>query len=199
MSMSLPLCVPVALRPVASMDAEAMQEFVVGLGAASRRWRFHGNVNACTPGLLRQLTQVDGRRHVAFVACAGDRIVGEARYVVGPEGDEAEFAIAVADAFRGQGVGGALLAALTDAARCAGIARLYGDVLPDNDRMAAFMSCQGFTIDPSRWDDAGADAVRWQRTMATTSRGPTRDRLAAWRMRVLPQLLSRFAGRVAAH
>jgi hypothetical protein len=35
--------------------------------------------------------------------------------------------------------------------------------------------------------------------MATTSRGPTRDRLAAWRMRVLPQLLSRFAGRVAAH
>ena len=45
------------LRPVRAADATAMQAFVTGLGAAARRSRFHGAINACSPGMLRHLTE----------------------------------------------------------------------------------------------------------------------------------------------
>jgi acetyltransferase len=175
----------VSVRSVASTDTDAMRAFVVGLGAASRRWRFHGGIDPCSQMLLRHLTQVDGWRHVAFVACAGYRIVGEARYVRELDGEAAEFAIAVTDACQGQGVARALLGALIDAARRAGIKRLYGDVLSDNERMAGFMSHQGFAMDISQWDATEGGVDRWVLQIAAPSRWPTVSRL-----------LSRVVGRV---
>lgn len=157
------------LRPVRADDAEAMQRFVMGLSAASRRLRFHGAINACTPALLRQLTQADGVRHVALVACmegdAGEQIVGEARYVVVTEtgSARAEFAIAVADRHQGRGLADRLLRALLQAAARGGVATLYGDVLGTNARMAAFLRRHGFAVDP--WADVDAGSVRWQRTL----------------------------------
>jgi len=171
-----------ALRPVNAADATAMQAFVSGLDAASRRLRFHGAVNACAPGLLRHLTEADGVRHVAFVACAegeagGERIVGEARYfVTGAAGDGAEFAIAVADDHRGRGIADELLRALLDAAGEAGIGHLHGDVLAGNGRMAAFMQRHGFAIDPFASAEPGV--ARWQRDVA--ARKAARPGLAAF-------------------
>ena len=157
----------VTLRPVCPADAGAMQSFVESLSPASRRLRFHGAVNACAPGLLRHLTEVDGAQHVAIVALAtppgepAARIVGEARYVAVDGADRAEFAIAVADTMRGLGVAEALMQQLFAAARAAGIARLHGEVLADNDRMAGFMRRLGF--EPAWQDDAGAGVERWER------------------------------------
>ena len=157
------------LRPVAPSDAPAMERFVAGLGAASRRWRFHGAVNGCTPALLRQLTVADGVRHVAFVtligADDGETIVGEARYVVDDDGAGAEFAIAVADSVRGCGVADRLLRALLDAARRAGLHHLQGDVLEGNERMAGFMRRHGFEAEIDVWA-AQPGSVRWQRRLA---------------------------------
>ena len=153
------------LRPVRSTDAAAMERFVMGLSPASRRLRFHGAVNACAPDLLSRLTHADGTRHVAYVACIdgeeGERIVGEARYFV--SGNSAEFAIAVADGQRGGGVADDLLRALLRAAGAAGLARLHGDVLVGNARMAGFLQRHGFDID--RHADAEAGTVRWQRVL----------------------------------
>lgn len=152
------------LRPVRSTDGPAMGRFVMGLSAASRRMRFHGAVNACGPDLLRRLTNADGVRHVAYVACIdgeeGERIVGEARYFVS-DGESAEFAIAVADSHRGCGLADDLLRALLRAAGAAGLARLHGDVLDGNARMAGFMQRHGFDID--LYADADAGTARWQR------------------------------------
>jgi len=154
-----------ALRPVRSTDGAAMERFVMGLGTASRRLRFHGAISACGPELLRRLTQADGMRHVAYVACIddgdeGEQIVGEARYV-GSGNESAEFAIAVADSHRGCGLADALLRALLRAADAAGVARLYGDVLDGNARMAGFLQRHGFSIDLDA--DADAGTMRWQR------------------------------------
>ena len=186
------------LRPVRAADATAMQAFVTGLGAGDRRLRFHGAVNACAPGLLRHLTEVDGVRHVAFVACAegegeadeGVRIVGEARYVVtGAAGASAELAIAVADDHRGRGIADELLRALLGAAVEAGIGRLHGDVLAGNVRMAAFMRRHGFEIDP--FADAEPGLARWQRGLSGhNGRKATRPSLAVF---------GAWLGRVAAH
>ncbi|MES2960256.1 MAG: GNAT family N-acetyltransferase [Pseudomonadota bacterium] len=165
------------LRRVRAHDGQAMQRFVMGLSAASRRMRFHGAVNACTPGLLRQLTQADDADHVAIIASVegaeGERFVGEARYHA--SGASAEFAIAVADGHQGRGLADRLLRALLQAAGGAGLAMLYGDVLNGNVRMAGLLQRHGFAIDACADVDPGV--TRWQRALPQ-SRGRD-DRPAA--------------------
>lgn len=143
----------VALRKIRPDDAGALQDFVRALAPVSRRMRFHAGVRGSSESALRALTCVDQRAHVAFVLTTTgrgtERIVGEARYVVAGDGETAEFAIAVADAFRGLGLAERLLAAVIDAARAAGLRWLVGEVLvgevlADNARMLAFVRRLGF-------------------------------------------------------
>jgi acetyltransferase len=157
------------LRPVDPADREAMRRFVQGLSAASRGLRFHGGVRADSDRLLTHLTQVDGRRHIAFVAVLacddGELIVGEAGCVRGtaarPE-EPAEFAIAVADAWQGRGLARQLLRALLATAAEAEIDTVVGDVLAHNGRMVAFMQREGFVMAAA--EEAGVQ--RWSRTLA---------------------------------
>lgn len=132
----------VVVRPVLAFDAPAEQDFVRGLSPASRLRRFHFGLRELPPTLLRAMTEVDHRQHVAIVAEAFDaddepQIVADARYVVGPEPHEAEFGIAVADAWQGVGLGRALMRRLGRHAARRGIRQLVGDVLPDNRAMLA--------------------------------------------------------------
>jgi acetyltransferase len=139
---------PVALRQIRPDDAAALRGFVGALSPTSRRLRFHAALNELPEATLQALTCVDQRSHVAFVLTVTEhgteRILGEARYAVSGDGETAEFAIAVADAFRGMGLAERLLAALTDAARAAGVRWLVGEVLAGNARMLAFMRRCGF-------------------------------------------------------
>ena len=138
----------VALRPIRADDAAALQAFVRALSPASRRLRFHMALNELTESALRALTRVDQRAHVAFVLTTtergAERIVGEARYVVSSDKGTAEFAIAVAEGFRGLGLAERLMTALIGAARAAGLRWLIGEVLAGNERMLAFARRCGF-------------------------------------------------------
>lgn len=138
----------VALREIRSDDAAALQAFVRALPSVSRRLRFHMALNELTESGLTALTRVDQRDHVAFVLTTTERgverIVGEARYVVACDKETAEFAIAVAEEFRGLGLAERLVAALLRAARAAGLRWLLGEVLADNARMLAFARRCGF-------------------------------------------------------
>ena len=149
------------LRPVRAADLPAMRQFVLGLSSDSRGLRFHGGVNPSSERLLTHLTQADGRRHIALVAVLrcddGDVVVGEARCVRGADGEAAEFAISVADAWQGRGLARQLLAALLAAAAQAGMDTVVGDVLTRNGRMGRFMQQAGFVATAS--DEAGVQ--RW--------------------------------------
>jgi acetyltransferase len=98
--------------------------------------------------MLKALTCVDQRAHVAFVLTVAEpgreRIVGEARYAVTGDRETAEFGIVVADAFQGLGLAQRLMTALLDAARAGGLRWLVGEVLADNTRMLAFTRRCGF-------------------------------------------------------
>lgn len=140
------------VRPVLAFDAAAEQDFVRALSAGSRQRRFHVGIRELPPALLRAMTEVDHDAHVAVVAeTIGDddeaTIVADARYVRGPTaelgGDEAEFAIAVADAWQGAGLGRALMQRLARHAARHGITRLVGDVLPGNAAMFAITGALG--------------------------------------------------------
>ena len=145
---------PVTLRQIQPDDVGALQGFVRALSPMSRRLRFHAALNELTEAMLKALTCVDQRRHVAFVLTVSEhgteRIVGEARYAGSSDHETGDFGIAVADAFQGRRLAERLLARLIDAARAGGLRWLVGDVLAGNSRMLAFTSRCGFAVTTRR-------------------------------------------------
>jgi RimJ/RimL family protein N-acetyltransferase len=134
----------VIVRPVLAKDAAAAQDFVRALSPASRLRRFHFGLRELPLSMLQAMTRVDHDRHVAVIAEALDDdesceppIVADARYVRDDDGTSAEFAIAVADDWQGEGLGRMLLQRLARHAARHGITHLVGDVLPGNAAMFA--------------------------------------------------------------
>lgn len=150
----------VLVRPVLPQDDDAEQAFVMALSPASRYRRFHVGMRALPAAVLAHFTRIDHRSHVALVAHAesGDddapALVADARYVRGADDDEAEFAVAVADAWQRQGLGRQMLALLARHAARHGVRRLRGDVLADNAPMLRMLAALGCTVQP-RTDEAG--------------------------------------------
>jgi acetyltransferase len=134
----------IVIRPLGLEDAPAFRAFVERLSPESRYERFQYVVKEVSPSLLKLLVDTDPRKHVALAAFEGGELVGEARFV--REGDGAEFAIAVADAWRRRGVGKRLLDTLLGYARRDGLKRLDGEVLAWNQAMLGFVAQQGFRV-----------------------------------------------------
>lgn len=159
------------VRRVCAGDAGALQAFIQGLSPASRRMRFHGAIRACSPALLKYLTQTDNPRHQAWLAFDGAcqrRAIGEARFVLSGDGPDAEFAIAVADDWRGRGIADRLLQTVVRAATRSGIGMLFGDVLEDSARMFSFLRRHCF--ESAARADVDPGAVRWQRRLGDAVR-----------------------------
>jgi acetyltransferase len=131
----------VTVRPILQQDAELQEAFVRDLSAEARYHRFLSPIRELPPGMLEKLMQVDHVNHLALIATqfadGREVAIGEARYV--REGsDDAEFAIAVADAWQGRGLARLLLHKLEGAATDAGVQCMVGDTLRVNDRMLRF-------------------------------------------------------------
>jgi acetyltransferase len=139
----------VTIRPVKPQDAAAEQDFIRHLSNDSRYSRFMGAMRELSPRKLEQTTAIDYDRHMAFVAILqgdGREVeIGDARYVVNPDGTSCEFAIAVDDAWQGSGVAGLLMAQLISTAKARGLKTMDGLVLADNHKMLKFARQLGFT------------------------------------------------------
>lgn len=134
----------IGLRPVMPGDGDAEQAFVGALSAASRHARFHCAVRALPEVTLRRFTQLDYRTHVAMVAEACDAtiapvIVADARYCLHDDGEVAELAIAVADAWQRVGLGRRMMHELGQYARREGVRFLAGEILASNTPMIALV------------------------------------------------------------
>ncbi|HVC12828.1 MAG TPA: GNAT family N-acetyltransferase [Burkholderiales bacterium] len=144
------------IRPVRPQDAGLTRALLDGLSEQARRLRFKQAAHAASPQLIGFLTDVDYERHMAFLAtirlAAGEQAVGEARYLVEPDGRTCEFAIAVADAWQGTGVAGLLMEALFRAARAKGLKSVAGLVAGENARMLRFVHALGFEAEPAAQD-----------------------------------------------
>jgi GNAT superfamily N-acetyltransferase len=147
----------VTIRPMCHADAALEQEFVRGLSAESRHYRFLGAVRELTPEEVRQFCDIDGHRSMAFVALvreeAGATIIGVSRYAPNADSAAREIAITVADAWQNKGIGTRLARALIQHAREHGIRKLYSIDLSDNTHMRMLAADLGMKMSPDP-DDA---------------------------------------------
>jgi acetyltransferase len=146
---------PVTIRTMTPADREIEAEFVRGLSPHSRYLRFHSRMRELTPELLERLTNPSYPDEFALVATvteAGvERQIGVVRYARTQEDDTAEFAIVVADAFQGAGLGTRLLLELRNIAVANGFAKFEMRVVPENGRMLKLAHKLGFR--PQASDD----------------------------------------------
>ena len=145
----------VTLRAIAESDAPDIQRAFDRLSAASRYQRFLHHKKQLNPAALERGVHPRPGRDFAFVATVpraeGVDIVGAAQYVRAEEGNTSlcEFAITVAEEWRGSGLARQLLACLLRRARRDGYTLMEGLVMADNAPMLALARKLKFTVAPA--------------------------------------------------
>lgn len=146
----------VTLRPIRPEDAAMEQEFVKGLSAETRYFRFMDTLRELTPMMLVRFTQLDYDREMAFVAVieegGRETEIGVTRYIANPDGESCEFALVVTDLWQRRGLGRKLMGLLIDVARARGFREMIGDVLAENRRMLELCTELGFANSESPGD-----------------------------------------------
>ena len=138
------------VRPILPQDAPLDAALVEGLSSESRYARFLVGGGRLTDEMLAAYTQIDYVNHMALVVSVarpdgtGEDLIADGRFVV--EDGVAEFAILVADAWQGKGVGRRLFATLIRAARVSGAREVFGEVLSINRRMISLARDAGFRV-----------------------------------------------------
>jgi acetyltransferase len=148
----------ISIRPIRPEDAELVQAFVRGLSEESKYFRFMNSMQELTETMLVRFTQIDYSREMALIAVTdehGKEIeLGVARFAINPDGDSCEFALVVADAFHGKGLGQKLMVSLMEAAREKGLNKIEGEVLSNNHNMIKLMTRLGFAAKSSEDDQS---------------------------------------------
>jgi GNAT superfamily N-acetyltransferase len=136
------------LRPLAAGEVSVLETVFEGLSSQSRQRRFLVPMPRLPGSHRRTLADVDGDRHVAWVALVDGVPVGICRYVRTAR-DIAELAFEVVDAHQGRGIGSALVDAVTTVARDNGIRWFEATVEPGNAASEALLARAGVRLVPS--------------------------------------------------
>jgi acetyltransferase len=141
----------VTVRPIRPEDIDLETAFAHRLSKETRYNRFLGAGVRLTRAMLEKFTRIDFSRDMALIASTtieGSEIaIGVARYARLADDVTGEFAVTIADAWQGRGIGRRLLAILIDSARRHGLQRLVGEVLATNAPMLQLARALGFRVD----------------------------------------------------
>jgi acetyltransferase len=149
------------LRPIRPEDGERLHAFYETASPADMRLRFFLSRREVPHSELARYSQIDYDREMTFVALvpAGadgrQAMAGEVRAACDPDNQRAEFAIQVASAWQGKGLGRLLLAKLVAYLRARGTGEIVGQCLAHNKAMQALARELGFEVTT----DEGADAM----------------------------------------
>jgi len=140
----------IIIRPIRPEDAEIEQEFIRGLSAESKYFRFMNSIHELSLEMLVRFTQIDYHNEMALVAifegANGEEEIGVARYMTNPDKKTCEFAIVVSDKWQGKGIARLLMQKLIDIARNRSLEVMEGQVLANNYRMLELMKSLNFQI-----------------------------------------------------
>ena len=122
----------VALRPLRRGERDPLLAVFDAMSSASRARRYLTGMVRLPSTTLELLTDVDGHRHVAWLASMHGQSVGIARCVRDDAG-VAEVAVEVVDDYHGLGIASALVDAVTTVAAARGVHRVRASLTPDNE------------------------------------------------------------------
>jgi acetyltransferase len=147
----------VTVRPIRPEDEPALARFHQTLSEQTVYLRYlqHLQLNQrIAHQRLARLCFIDYAREIALVverpAAAGGEAPGDILAVgrlARTGAGEAEFALLVADAHQGQGLGTLLLGQLVQIGRAEGITRIFGEIAPGNATMQAISRKLGFKLE----------------------------------------------------
>ena len=136
------------LRHIVPTDVAKEQAFVRGLSPESSYLRFHSTINDLSKKELKEFTEPDSLNTVAMVVVrsgeTGEEEIGVARYVIGSDRANCEFAIVVADKWQKRGIGTKLMNALITHLQASGVKQITGSVIKSNSAMRKFITQMGF-------------------------------------------------------
>lgn len=138
----------ITIRALRADDFDIEFRFLAGLSLETRNNRLLGGARPVTPEYVARLTRVDYPRELALAAVVmlggEETLIGVARYALEADGASCEFALVIADAWQGRGLGRHLTESLMAAARAHGIPRMSGYVLSTNYTMLGLARKLGF-------------------------------------------------------
>jgi acetyltransferase len=146
---------PVTIRPIRPGDEPLMVNFHETLSEQTVEMRYFGPQKLSqriAPEQLLRMRCIDYDREMVLVAeqrdpTTGDRaILGLGCLIKLHRSNDAEIALLVGDTWQGQGIGSELLRRLIRIGRDKGVARVVGEVLPDNQVMLRMLPWFGFQL-----------------------------------------------------
>ncbi len=150
--LQLPDGTNVTIRPIRPEDAGIEDAFVRNLSPRAKYFRFMQALRELTRDMLIRFTQIDYDRELALIAVVEqggqEAEVAVARYGMNPDRESCEFAIVVADAWQGRGIGSRMMAMLMEAAKARGFKQMEGEVLAENAPMLSLARRLGFRARP---------------------------------------------------
>jgi acetyltransferase len=148
----------VTLRPVKPEDEHMWHELIASASAQSIHYRFRAFFHKSTHEMAIQYCVIDYEREIAMVAETTSngrtKLIGVAHLLADANHDTAEFAVIVADAWQGKGLGGKLLDHCVELAQRWGIDRIVAETHPRNRAMLATFRKRGFQANVCYEDEA---------------------------------------------
>jgi acetyltransferase len=153
----------ITVRPIRPDDKERLSAGHDLMSPETQRLRYLMPKPRLSASELRYLTEIDGEDHVALVAIADDfpeATLGVGRFIRDPERpDTAEFAVVVADAFQGIGLGRAIAEQLAEAAVERGIRHFSATVLHENVAIQQLLARISRKLADARWSDGAGELL----------------------------------------
>jgi len=120
------------------------------LSIRTRYQRFFYPVHELTPDMLARFTTNEPTQAMTILATiqqeGREKGIAMAQYVADAYPERCDFAVVVADAWQRSGLGRKLIQTLICMARAAGIERIEGDILAENEPMRRLMLELEFTL-----------------------------------------------------
>jgi acetyltransferase len=141
------------LRPIRPEDGARLKDFYAKAAPQDMRLRFFMARREVPHSELARYSQIDYDREMTFIALAPaddqgrQPMVAEVRAVCDPDNRRAEFAILVASAWQGKGLGHLLMGKLIGYLRGRGTGEIVGQCLAQNTAMQALARHAGFEVD----------------------------------------------------
>jgi len=141
----------IVLRPIRPADEPAWKELLARCSAATLYQRFRYLFKEATHEMASRFCFVDYDREIALVAEVqspnGRQLIGVGRLVADPDHETAEYAVLIADAWQGRGLGKLLTERCLDIAEQWDLRSVYGETATDNVRMIQLFRSHGFELD----------------------------------------------------